>query len=53
MTQDVDIFIEPTEENAKRTITALRSMGYNVIDSIDVQTMLKKKSLTPEIHSEN
>lgn len=45
MTEDVDLFIEPTRINAKRTIEALRSIGYLAIDEISLDTLLEKKIL--------
>ncbi len=45
MTEDVDIFIEPTRINAKRTIEALKSIGYLAIDELSLDTILKKKIL--------
>ncbi|MGA9365146.1 MAG: nucleotidyltransferase [Bacteroidota bacterium] len=44
MTKDIDIFIEPTEANARRTLKALKHAGYDVED-LDIQTLLKKKVL--------
>jgi predicted nucleotidyltransferase len=32
-TIDIDIFIEPTLENAKRTIQALEEFGYDITDT--------------------
>lgn len=43
-TIDTDIFIEPTEDNIKRTIAALKSFGYDVSD-ISVDDLLSKKVL--------
>lgn len=43
-TLDIDIFIEPTEINAKRTWSALKAFGYNVSD-IKIRDLLKKKLL--------
>jgi predicted nucleotidyltransferase len=43
-TLDVDILIEPTEENASRTWEALRAFGYDVTD-VTVEDMLAKKIL--------
>ena len=43
-TLDVDILIEPTEENASRTWEALRAFGYDVTD-VTVDDMLAKKIL--------
>lgn len=45
MTEDVDIFIEPTRINARRTIEALKSIGYLAMDEITVDTLLTKKIL--------
>jgi len=38
-TLDVDIFIEPAEENAHRTWAALRDFGYDVTD-LTIEDML-------------
>jgi predicted nucleotidyltransferase len=43
-TLDTDIFIEPTEKNAERTLKALKIFGYDVTD-IAVQDLLTKKLL--------
>jgi predicted nucleotidyltransferase len=43
-TLDVDILIEPTAENARRTWKALREFGYDVVD-LAVEDMLTKKIL--------
>ena len=43
-TLDVDVFIEPTEENARRTRAALRDFGYDVTDLM-VDDLLTKKIL--------
>jgi len=44
VTLDTDIFIEPTEENAKRTLKALKKFGYDVSD-ISIRDLLNKKVL--------
>ena len=43
-TLDIDIFIEPTPENARRTLAALKDVGYDVTD-ITVEDLLTKKVL--------
>jgi predicted nucleotidyltransferase len=43
-TLDIDIFIRPTETNAKRTWEALKAFGYDVTD-IKKADLLKKKLL--------
>ena len=43
-TLDVDIFIEPTKDNAGRVYDALRAFGYDVTD-ITVDDLLSKKIL--------
>lgn len=43
-TLDVDVFIEPTEENARNTMAALRAFGYDVSD-LTVEDLLQKKVL--------
>jgi hypothetical protein len=44
MTRDIDIFIEPTEANANKTIIALKKLGYDVQD-LTTETLLRKKIL--------
>jgi len=43
-TADIDIFIKPTDENARRAIAALAHVGYDVTD-LTVPGMLAKKIL--------
>jgi len=43
-TLDIDIFIEATLENARRTLAALKDIGYDVAD-ISVEDLLTKKLL--------
>ena len=43
-TLDIDIFIEPNEDNARRTLEALRKFGYDVSD-ISVDDLLTNKVL--------
>ncbi len=43
-TLDIDIFIEPTPENARRTLAALQDVGYDVTD-LTVEDLLTKKVL--------
>lgn len=43
-TLDVDLFIEPTEENARRVREALLDFGYDVAD-LTVEDLLHKKVL--------
>lgn len=43
-TLDVDLFIEPTAENARRVRTALAEFGYDVSD-VSVEDLLTKKVL--------
>ncbi|MDD4893788.1 MAG: nucleotidyltransferase [Candidatus Omnitrophica bacterium] len=43
-TLDIDIFIRPTEDNAERTLRALKEFGYDVTD-ISKEDLLKKKLL--------
>jgi predicted nucleotidyltransferase len=50
-TLDVDIFIEPTEENAQRTWAALRDFGYDVTD-LTVGDLLSKKVLIRQYYVE-
>jgi predicted nucleotidyltransferase len=43
-TMDIDIFIEPSLENAKNTLSALTQFGYDLIE-ISPNELLKKKIL--------
>lgn len=43
-TQDIDVFIQPLKENAKRTKAALESVGYDLTD-VTLEEMLTKKIL--------
>ncbi len=43
-TLDIDIFIEATPENARRTLVALKDVGYDVTD-ITIEDLLTKKLL--------
>ena len=43
-TLDIDLFIRPEQENARRTLKALREFGYDVTD-ITVDDLLSKKLL--------
>ena len=43
-TLDIDIFIEPDEKNAQRTLMALKAFGYDVTD-VTVSDLLTKKVL--------
>lgn len=43
-TLDIDIFIEATEVNARRTWEALRDFGYDVSD-LPIESLLSKKVL--------
>ena len=45
MTQAIHIFIEPTEESDLQTMRALKAVGYDVVDDVDVQTFLTKEVL--------
>ncbi len=44
MTADIDIFIAPDAENARRTLAALADVGYDVTD-VTPQELLSKKVL--------
>lgn len=44
-TLDIDIFIEPTIENAQKTIKALKEFGYDVIDDVTLESFLNNKTL--------
>lgn len=43
-TLDIDIFIEPTRENAEKTYAALKAFGYDLTD-LSVDELLEKKAL--------
>lgn len=43
-TLDIDIFINPQKDNAKRTLKALKEFGYNITD-ITIEDLLTKKVL--------
>jgi len=43
-TLDIDIFIKPAEENARRTLKALKEFGYDVAD-ITIDDLLTRKVL--------
>jgi len=43
-TQDVDIFVEPTFENMRKTFEALKAFGYDVADT-SIEEALQKKIL--------
>jgi len=43
-TLDIDIFIKPEKENARRTLKALKEFGYDVTD-ITIDDLLTKKVL--------
>lgn len=48
MTKDIDIFIEPTEENAVKTIKALQKIGYGAVENDHVKLFLTQKVLLRE-----
>jgi predicted nucleotidyltransferase len=50
-TLDIDIFIEPEEENARRTLKALKEFGYDVSD-ITIDDLLTKKVLVRQYLTE-
>jgi predicted nucleotidyltransferase len=43
-TLDIDIFIEPTQDNARKILAALSEFGYDVTD-VSIQDLLTKKIL--------
>ncbi len=43
-TLDIDVFIEPTQANAEKTLNALREFGYDVTD-LSVEDLLTHKIL--------
>lgn len=54
-TLDIDIFIDPTPANARRTLTALADVGYDVSDvtETDLRTkklLIRQYSLETDIH---
>lgn len=42
MTKDIDIFVEPTRENMRRTFKALESCGYDLMDTTLEEALQKK-----------
>ncbi|MCB1215027.1 MAG: hypothetical protein KDK66_06070 [Deltaproteobacteria bacterium] len=48
-TQDVDIFIKPTRENAEAAYKALQDFGYDVQD-LKVKDLLEKKYFLGSIY---
>ena len=54
-TLDIDIFIDPTPTNARRTLAALANVGYDVTDVTETDLLTKKLlirqySLETDIH---
>ncbi len=54
-TLDIDIFIEATEENAQRTLAALRDTGYDVTDItptvlVSKKLLIRQHALETDIH---
>ena len=55
-TKDIDIFIEATKENALRTISALKELGYDLTDltedeMLEKKILLRQYILETDIHS--
>lgn len=50
-TLDIDIFIRPTEANAKKTLIALKKFGYDTAD-ITVNDLLTRKILIRQYYVE-
>ena len=44
-TRDIDIFFEPTETNARNLVKALQKAGYDGIQDLSMEQILKKKIL--------
>lgn len=44
-TFDLDLFIEPNLENAKKAMNALKDFGYLIIDELTAEQLLAKKTL--------
>src|SRR3990167_4311222 len=44
LTQDIDIFVEPTPENMKKTFQALEAAGYD-LQEMTIEQALQKKLL--------
>ncbi|MBI2619118.1 MAG: hypothetical protein HYW57_03460 [Ignavibacteriales bacterium] len=44
-TRDIDIFIEPTEKNARNVLKALLAIGYDGVQDLSLDQILKKKIL--------
>ncbi|MEW6039990.1 MAG: DUF6036 family nucleotidyltransferase [Elusimicrobiota bacterium] len=44
-TVDFDVFIEASEENARKTINVLKEFGYDIINITTIKNFLTKKTL--------
>ena len=44
-TYDIDIFFEPTKANVKRLIKVLKEIGYDGIEDLKTDQLLKNKTL--------
>lgn len=44
-TYDIDIFFEPNKTNVKRLIQALKDVGYNGIEDLTIDQLIKNKTL--------
>ncbi len=44
-TRDVDIFFEPTEANARNLVRGLQTTGYDGVQDLSIEHILKKKIL--------
>ncbi len=44
-TVDIDLFFEPTSANAKRLVKALTDFGYDGIENLTMDELIKKKTL--------
>jgi len=41
-TQDVDILIEPTTDNARRVLSALGTLGFGLANELDAETIVRR-----------
>ena len=44
-TFDIDIFFNPTKANVKRLVTVLKEIGYDGVEELTTEELLKKKTL--------
>jgi len=44
-TYDIDIFFNPTKTNVRRLIKALKNVGYDGVEDLTIEQLIKKKTL--------